>query len=561
MVQGGATAASPFPKRQRLPKRAPARASLSCLLPLPYLPLVRRALFAIALVLAACGRNERARAPAAPADHPAPQSVGPDALVLRFPRAGGLVHAYAYPSLDTALWTSSDKAPALERVLGFDDEAGAVSAVDVKGGVVRVDLRLGAVTRDTKPKLTRLASSDGSSVYGIAKDGSVVRLTPAGQWTFKPPEAAHDVIPEPDGSLLLVADHNDKTTVWQMHPPDRQLTDTAVLPAVGRAVRTMVGDRVYFTVDSGLVGLRSRGLEAVPSIHLDHHVRALATTPSGDRLYVALDSADAVLVIDRYTHKTVARVALGGPAIDLRMDPTGRYVLARPAAGDSAWVINVGTDQLVGAVSTEWRADLPAVAPNGWLALLSGHDVVFAGGETLRVEKTIKNGASDTWLFITWNGFRRPDAPAEQPLTYAGDSAARDTSAAARPAGDTGNVFATPPDSSGTAAAQPATASPPASPPASPAAPAPAAAESTTAASGVALGGFTVQFAALRSQSLADSLARTIAVGGAHPRVVEAPRNGTMIFRVVLGPYATKDDALRVAKASGASYWIYPGVP
>src|SRR6185312_10292076 len=268
-------------------------------------------------------------APAAPADHPAPQSVGPDALVLRFPRAGGLVHAYAYPSLDTALWTSSDKAPALERVLGFDDEAGAVSAVDVKGGVVRVDLRLGAVTRDTKPKLTRLASSDGSSVYGIAKDGSVVRLTPAGQWTFKPPEAAHDVIPEPDGSLLLVADHNDKTTVWQMHPPDRQLTDTAVLPAVGRAVRTMVGDRVYFTVDSGLVGLRSRGLEAVPSIHLDHHVRALATTPSGDRLYVALDSADAVLVIDRYTHKTVARVALGGPAIDLRMDPTGRYVLAR----------------------------------------------------------------------------------------------------------------------------------------------------------------------------------------------------------------------------------------
>jgi cell division protein FtsN len=60
---------------------------------------------------------------------------------------------------------------------------------------------------------------------------------------------------------------------------------------------------------------------------------------------------------------------------------------------------------------------------------------------------------------------------------------------------------------------------------------------------------------------LADSLARTIAVDGAHPRVVQAPHNGDMIYRVVLGPYATKDDALRVAKASGASYWIYPGVP
>ena len=519
---------------------------------------MRRALFAIALVLAACGRNERARAPAAPADHPAPpQSSGPDALVLRFPRAGGQVRAFAYPALGTAIWTSAEKSPELERVLGFDDEAGSVTGVDKKGAVVRIDLRLGSVSVDTKPKLTRLASSDGSSVYGIAKDGSVVRLTPAGQWTFKPPEAPHDVIPEPDGSLLLVADHGNTTTVWQMHPPNRQLTDTARLPAVGRAVRTAVGDRVYFTVDSGLIALRNRGLEPVPSVHFEHRVRALATTPSGDRIYVALDSSDAIVVIDRYTDKIDTRVPLGGEAIDLRMDPTGRYVLARPAAGDSAWVINVGTDRLVGAVSTEWRADLPAVAPNGWLALLSRHDVLFAAGESLRVEKTVKNGADDTWLFIAWNGFRRPDTPPEQPLTFAGDSAAQDTGAAAQPAGDTGNVFATPPDTSAAAPAQPATAPPPAPPPPTATHP-----ESTAAAPpSVGLGGFTVQFAALRSQAVADSLARTIAVDGAHPRVVEAPRNGAMIYRVVLGPYASKDDALRVAKASGASYWIYPGVP
>lgn len=516
---------------------------------------MRRAFFAIALVLAACGRNERARAPAAPADHPAPkQSTGPDALVLRFPRAGGLVRAFAYPTFDSAIWKSSDKAPALERVLGFDDEAGSVTGVDTKGAVVRVDLRLGTVSREAKPKLTRLTSSDGSNVYGIAKDGSVVRLAPAGQWTFKAPEAPHDVIPEPDGSLLLVADRGDKTTVWQMHPPDRQLTDTAHLPVVGRAVRTMVGDRVYFTVDSGLIGLRSRGLEPVPSVHLDHRVRALATTPSGDRIYVALDSADAILVIDRYTHKIDTRVPLGGTAVDLRMDPTGRYVLARPAAGDSAWVINVGTDRLVGAVSTEWRSDLPAVAPNGWLALLSKHDVLLADGESLRVEKTVTDGADDTWLFVVWNGFRKPDVP-DQPLTFAGDSAGRPDSSASQP-GDTGNVFAAPADTAAAPAdrppapsAQPATAPHPAAPPDSGASP------------NVGLGGFTVQFAALRSQAVADSLARTIAVDGAHPRVVEAPRNGDVIYRVVLGPFATKDDALRVAKASGASYWIYPGVP
>ncbi|HEY7878720.1 MAG TPA: hypothetical protein VIC55_10865, partial [Gemmatimonadaceae bacterium] len=333
---------------------------------------MRTALFAIALVLGggACGKSERTPAPAAPADHPAIPASGPDALVLRFPRSGGLVHAYAYPRVDSEVWVSTDNAPALDRVLGFDDEAGSITAVDTKGAVVRVDLRLGAVTRDAKPTLSHLSSSDGSTVYGITKDGSITRLTPTSTWTFKPPEPARDVIPEPDGSLLVLADRQAATTIWQMHPPERELTDTAVFPRVDHTLRTTVGDRAYFIVDSGLVGLRSRGLQILPSIPFDHHARALATTPSGDRIYVALDSAPEVLVIDRYTQHIASRITLGGEATELRMDPTGRYMLARPAKGDSAWVINIGTDRLIGAVSTDWRSDLPAVAPNGWLALL-----------------------------------------------------------------------------------------------------------------------------------------------------------------------------------------------
>src|SRR6185437_4516039 len=155
---------------------------------------------------------------------------------------------------------------------------------------------------------------------------------------------------------------------------------------------------------------------------------------------------------------------------------------------------------LVGAVSTEWRADLPAVAPNGWLALLSKRNVIFADGESLRVEKTVEGGAADTWLFITWNGFRRPDAPAEQPLTYAGDSSARgDSGAAAHPGADTSNVFATPADSSGATSAQAAAAPRPSATAAAPG-------DSAAGKPGVGLGGFTVQFAALRSHAVADSL-------------------------------------------------------
>ncbi|HEU4641418.1 MAG TPA: SPOR domain-containing protein [Gemmatimonadaceae bacterium] len=508
---------------------------------------MRTTLLALALVLVACGRSDRAGAPAL-SDAPSASSMrGPDQIVLRFPRGGGAVRAFAFPRLDSLVWTSSGKVPPLVRVLGFDEEAGTVAAADDKGALVRVDLRLGAVTRDSKPRLTRLATSDGSAVYGIDDDGGIVRLTPAASWRFSPPAPARDVIPEPDGAILILADLGDRTTVWQMYPPARTITDTVRLPRVSRALRTQVGDRVYFTVDSGLVGLRSRGLEKVPSIHLQHHVRAIATTPSGDRLYVATDSSTDVLVIDRYTHQVSARIALPGPAAELRMDPTGRYVLAHPARVDSAWVIAVGTDHLVGAVPTEWRNDLPAVAPNGWIALLDGKNVRLVDGETLRTRDTAKGGAKDDWYFIAWNGFRPRASGLDEPVTFGGDSAAADTmDTTAIP-----DVSPSPADS----AATPARPRPAPMPRDTVAAAPPADTLARRAQ------GFTVQFAAVRSPDTARSVASTISVQGTSARVVATQRMGITIYRVVLGPYPTRAEAERVARASGKSYWVYEGAP
>ncbi|MBX6332712.1 MAG: SPOR domain-containing protein, partial [Gemmatimonadaceae bacterium] len=81
-----------------------------------------------------------------------------------------------------------------------------------------------------------------------------------------------------------------------------------------------------------------------------------------------------------------------------------------------------------------------------------------------------------------------------------------------------------------------------------------------TAASAAA-GGFTVQFGALRSQQMAMDMARQITVDGAPPRVVATVRAGVTIFRVVIGPFATRAEAERVARTSGRSYWIYEGAP
>ena len=78
---------------------------------------------ALGLALAACGRTERVP-PAAGV--PASARRGPDLLVLRAPRSGGPVRVFAYPRLDSLVWTSTAKAPPLDRILGFDDAAGTV---------------------------------------------------------------------------------------------------------------------------------------------------------------------------------------------------------------------------------------------------------------------------------------------------------------------------------------------------------------------------------------------------------------------------------------------------
>ncbi|MEJ7809411.1 MAG: SPOR domain-containing protein [Gemmatimonadaceae bacterium] len=512
---------------------------------------------ALALVLVACGSSDRSGTPSAadtPSTSRATSPHGPDQLVLRLPRTGGLVRAYTYPGLDSVVWTSAAAMPALDQVLAFDDGAGSVLALDSKGVPVRLDLRLGGVLREPKPKLTAIASSDGSAVFGLAPDGAITRLTPSGRWSYKPPSPARALLPQPDGALLVVAESGDRTTVWQLRPPETRLYNTATLPRSVRAVRAQAGDRVYFSVDSGLVGIAGRDLAPAPSIRLQHPVRSLATTPSGDRVYVASDSANEVVVVDRYRNAVSARIELPGSAAELRMDPNGRYLLAHPAHGDSAWVLAVGTDRLLGAVRTGWRADLPAVAPDGALALLRAKDVVFADAETLRDGERFAGGGADVWYFITWNGFRpgslAQDAPApvSRTLGEADDSAA---ASAENPfAGQIATADTTPVVVADTARPDPARATRAAS------------AGSGRTPAGLA---YSIQFGALRDERSARLLAAgfrespTPAVAAA--QVVRSAEGGATIYRVIAGPFRTREDAERAGRASGKTYWVFQGEP
>ena len=501
----------------------------------------------------ACGRDQRATSDSVANAAGSEASRGPDPILIRIPRAGGTVHAYLYPRLDSAVWTGHSTS--VSKVLGFDPEGGALAILDEKGRPVHVDLRLGGATVASKVKLTSLKSPTGAEIYGLDAKGNVVRLARGGDWSFTPPYPGDAVFPQADGTIVVAARHNKEAVLWRMHPPDTKIRDTVALPISLGGLSTQVGDRVYFATDTGLVGVRSKDLTEVPPIRVHGRVVALAPTPSGDRIYVAMADDSVLSVVDRYTDRIASTIPLPGRISDLRMDGLGRYILVRPVKGDSAWVIAVATNRVVGSVRTGWTADLPATAPDGAIALYSGRDVTFVDGETLQAVRTVAGGASDYWYFTFWNGFRARAAGVDQPVTFAlPDSAAADSARIAADSGTMASVDSvtrpTPP------AAAPASGSP-----ATPTHPVPAEHRVAPPPTASLASPFTVSFAALLNDAKAHILADSITVGGARARVVPSQRAGTTIYRVVIGPYPNHAAAEQAGRESKRSYWVFPGQP
>jgi hypothetical protein len=489
---------------------------------------------AIALaLLAACG-SDRPQQPRARTALAGTSYSGPDALVLRLARNGGVARVFLYPRLDSALWHTSDAVPALDRVLAFDDDAGLLAFIDTHGTPGRIDFRLGTASLATHRPVTHAVSADGSAIFAVGADGSVLRFTPSGDWSLRPQRPARELFPQRDGSVFVVSGRDRSAVLWKFYPPETRIRDSITFPSVWRALRTEIGDRLYLAVDSGLINLRTRPLRWGPSVRFGSRINAVVSTPSGDRVYVATASSRTLSVVDRYQEKITGRIALPGQPADLRMDPLGRYLLVRMDGRDSVWVVAIGTGRVIGTAQTGWRADLPFVASDGALALEQGNDVAFLDGETLAPRQRVSGGAGDFWFAFHWNGLRPRAAALDEPVSFnlgAADSIRTDSDAVAA-------------DLAAKAAAARTGV--------------PDRADTVNSARGPT---FLVSFAALLSESRARELAAQIRVDGNSAHVLMSGRDATPIFRVVLGPYATRAEADRVGRDSHQTYWVYQDFP
>lgn len=496
-------------------------------------------------------------------------SRGPDPIVIRIPREGGSARAYLYPKLDSQIWNGNGTA--VTDVMSFDPEGGTLALIDNKGLPSRIDLRFGVASRAATAKMASTSSIDGTTIYGIDNKGAVIRLTRTADWKFEPPSPVTNIFPQSDGSLVIMSRKGEQSTIWKMRPPEAKLLDTVVISTPPDAISAQVGDRIYFATDSGIVGIRTRDMTVVTPISLRHRATVLSPTPSGDRIYVALEGQKGLQVIDRYTDQATERIDLPGQVSQIRMDPLGRYVIARPLEGDSAWVVAVSTNRVVGTISTNWTQDLPACAQDGAIAVSQGNNVVFLDGETLQAVRTITGGNQDYWYFTYWNGFRpsggrladmpiartdpQNDARDDEDDSHLDGYTDRDYSGDHNRGQDSqhgGSPHTSVPQPDVPAPAQAPIPSPAPSP-----APPPTPAPNPVVASQL----YTVSFATMLSAEKARDLANSIVVNGIKARVVESVQAGTPIFRVILGPYTNRETAERIGRESGRQHWVFGGEP
>src|SRR5256712_3278414 len=281
------------------------------------------------------------------------------------------------------------KLPPVTRVIGLDTEAEFlyVTTATKDTSAKKKGPRAKKDTTVTSPKSDVLALDLGSAGVDTVPSG-IERATLGPDGTLYTVDAKRRVVtlarrlrvswPQPLPGVplqlfgaadqrLVVADPPALITAAADQPPTSR-----PLPAGSDVAATRWGDLVGVAADSGIVPMGPLGRREAAFVPLADHPRALVFSPSGHRIYVARRTEPGLAAIDRYDHEEIDGIALPLPAATIRLDPLGRWLLAKPAAGDSGFVVDLPVKRLVRALASAWRADLPHISPDGGLLLRPG---------------------------------------------------------------------------------------------------------------------------------------------------------------------------------------------
>jgi hypothetical protein len=376
------------------------------------------------------------------------------------------------------------------RRLVYRDSAGRVAAYDLIANRERTIAPSGALAS---------LGADGT-LLAVGRTGTVVESQPWGtrQWPGSLGGGLREAFAAPGARLIAV--RRGTTDTLAVATRESGLSVAVAAPAASDRSASRDGDAVAFATDSGLVVIEERESDRPWFVPLAAPARAVVFSPSGHRLYVALDNREEIAIIDRFNRAPRATVTLPAPAGALRADPWGRVLLARAAEGDETWVISIARERVLGRLSGGWSSDLPFVSRDGVLLSREGRAVVAREVRSLDSLGAVAGGAGDLWLVGQWSP-PRPTAAARAEARLSDTLRGRERDAERR--------------------------------------------EST----------LWVQVSVSQNEAWARSLAEELRAGG-RPVVVAGPRNPGDGYRVLVGPYRSRDAADSAGRSLGRPYWI-----
>jgi hypothetical protein len=404
-----------------------------------------------------------------------------------------MARLYRVPALDSAAWKPAERLPPVERPIGADPEQGLVFVLDRKNTVVAVDLDTRRVRTFLENIRYATLGPDGA-LYAVDTASAVTQLVRRTPIRFRSKLQGKpaQLYGTMDGALVARLAGN--RPALEFLGSDQAPTSTP-LPE-GQVASTFLGDLVAVAADTAVVLYTPQNKSAPRSIPITGDARAVLFSPSGHRLYVARAAAP-LLVLDRFEGTRLREIELPGPARALRGDLYGNWLLVQPEGVDSVWVIDIGTGRYLGGTAARWTEDLPAVAPPHTLLVRRGADLVALDLSTSGFTEMgrVEGGAPDFWLPLAWHPAQETELPIEpDSMALAADSGA------GRP-----TVY--------------------------------------------------LQVSSSQNPTWASELSEKLRAAGL-PASVLTPRRSEDAYRVVLGPYATREQAEQTGRKLGMPSFI-----
>jgi hypothetical protein len=406
---------------------------------------------------------------------------------------------YHAPGLEPWDWRSSGPLPALRRVIGAALDQELVYAQTARNEIVALDLQTARPRPSLMQNVREAALGPDGTLYTVddsLRVVQVVRRNPI-RFPIRLPARPRDLFGTRSAALLAIST-GATTVLTQLRlgaDPAR-----ATLPG-GDAAATFWGDLLAVAADSAVILADPEAPESLLALPVSGHARAVLFSPSGHRFYVARREG-GILVYNRFTRGKLAEIDLPGPAGALRADPFGRWLLVHPTGADSLWLVDLATNRYVGRFAADWASDLPTVTNQQILLLKVEGDVVaydLTDGDFPERGRVL-NGAVDFWLPLAWT----PETGTASALPEAVPDTGIETSAGED--GEAGRIY--------------------------------------------------LQLSSSQNRGWSAELARQLEQQGLPAKVLD-PGTGEEGYRVVLGPYPTREAAESTGRRLGRPFFLY----